>query len=89
MRKKQSPEAESKEKHGVRRTGPYAGFDYNLTICPLQSRLQHIYNGQPYARVDLNPILESTLSPSQGHWIWPQGVKIRLAVCGFDDLTIS
>ncbi len=33
--------------------GPYAGIDYNHTLCPLQSRLQHIYLGQPYARVDL------------------------------------
>jgi hypothetical protein len=31
--------------------GPYAGVDYNLTLC----RLQHIYHGQPYARVDLIP----------------------------------
>jgi|LakMenEpi03Aug12_release.lakeMendotaPanAssembly.Ray.scaffolds.fasta_scaffold5338210_1 hypothetical protein len=31
---------------------PYAGVDYNLTLCRLQSRLHHIYNGQPYARVD-------------------------------------
>jgi hypothetical protein len=23
--------------------GPYAGVDYNLTSCPLQSRLQRIY----------------------------------------------
>ncbi len=30
--------------------------DYNLTLCPLQSRVQHIYHGQPHARVDLNPI---------------------------------
>jgi hypothetical protein len=44
--------------------GPYAGFDSNFTLCPLQSRLQLIYHGQPYARVDLNP--ELTLSPSQG-----------------------
>ncbi len=35
--------------------GPYARVDYNLTLCPLQIRFQHIYNGQPYARVDLNP----------------------------------
>ncbi len=27
--------------------GPYAGVDYNFTLCPLQSRLQHIYHGQP------------------------------------------
>jgi hypothetical protein len=32
---------------------PYAGVDYNLTLCALQSRLQHIYHVQPYARVDL------------------------------------
>jgi hypothetical protein len=37
---------------------------------------QHIYHGQPYARVD-NPIPELTLSPSQGLWIWP-----RSSVCG-------
>ncbi len=28
--------------------GPYAGVDYNLNLCPLQSRLQRIYHGQPY-----------------------------------------
>jgi hypothetical protein len=38
--------------------GPYSGVDYNLTLCPLQSRLQHIYHGQSYARVDLNPMPE-------------------------------
>jgi hypothetical protein len=45
--------------------GPYA-------LRPLQSRFQHIYHGQPYARVDLNPMPESTLtlSPSHGLWIW-------------------
>jgi hypothetical protein len=32
--------------------GPYAGVDNNLTLCPLQSRLQHIYYEQPYAIVD-------------------------------------
>jgi hypothetical protein len=41
----------------------YAGVDYNLTLCPLQSRLQHIFNGQPYACVDLNPICQSRLYP--------------------------
>jgi hypothetical protein len=44
---------------------PYAGVDYNLTLCPLQNRLQHIYHGhwatlcqnrpEPYARVDFIP----------------------------------
>ncbi len=47
--------------------GPsYAGVDCNLTLGPLQNRLQHIYHEQVYVRVDLNPITESTLSPSQG-----------------------
>ncbi len=39
--------------------GPYAAVAYNLTLCPLESRLQHIYHGQPlpestltYARVN-------------------------------------
>ncbi len=40
--------------------GPYAGADYNLTLCPFQSQLQHIYHGQSYAestygRVDFIP----------------------------------
>jgi hypothetical protein len=36
-------------------TGPYAGVDYNLTLCRLQSRLKHMYHGQPYAKVDFIP----------------------------------
>jgi hypothetical protein len=40
-----------------------------LWIRPL-SRLQHIYRG--YLG---NPMSESTLSPSQGLWIWPLGVN--------------
>ncbi len=47
-------QAESKEK-----PWPYAGVDYNLTLCPPQSRLQHIYPGQPFARVDFIPQSES------------------------------
>jgi hypothetical protein len=39
--------AESNEKPGVY-MGPYAGVDYTLTFCPLQSRLKHIYHWQPY-----------------------------------------
>jgi hypothetical protein len=57
--------------------GPYAGVDFNLTICPLQSRLQQIYHGQPYARVDLNPMPGSILSHSQGLWIWPQECRLH------------
>ncbi len=44
--------------------GPYAGVDYNLTLSQLRSWLQHMHHGQPNARFDLNPIPESTLSPS-------------------------
>ncbi len=59
--------------------GPYAGVDYNLTLSRLQSQLQHIYHGQPYASVDFNPILETTLSPSQGLWIWPLHSFLHMA----------
>ncbi len=63
-------------------TGPYAGVDYNLTLCQLQSRLQHSLRlslretwcmgiGQPYTRVDLYPMAESTKSHSQEFGIWP------------------
>jgi hypothetical protein len=48
--------------------GSYAGVDCNLTLCPLQNRTMH---GQPYATIDLNPMPQSTLSPSQGLRIWP------------------
>jgi hypothetical protein len=34
--------------------GPYAVVDFISVLCPLQKRLQHIYHGQPYARVNLN-----------------------------------
>jgi hypothetical protein len=32
-------------------------------MSTIQSRLQHIYHGQPCARVDLNPICQSQLYP--------------------------
>ncbi len=46
-----STEAESIEKHGVWDPMP----ELTVTLCPLQSGLQHIYHGQLYARVDLIP----------------------------------
>jgi hypothetical protein len=41
----------------------YAGVDYNLTLCSLQSRLQHISHDISTLghRVDLNPMPESAL----------------------------
>ncbi len=38
--------------------GPYAGdlgVDYNLSLCQLQSRHQHVYHLQLYAEVELIP----------------------------------
>ncbi len=58
---------------------PYAGVDNNLTLCSLQSRLQHIYHRQPYARVDLNPMPESTLSLCQSRLYPPQSGTLDLA----------
>jgi hypothetical protein len=54
--------AEAESNENMENMGPYAGVDYNLTLCRLQSRLQHMYHGQPYARVDLNSMPEPTLS---------------------------
>jgi hypothetical protein len=54
---------------------PY-GIDCNLTL----GRLQDMYHGQPYARVDLNPMPESTLCPSQGLRIFPQMCRRLLSV---------
>jgi hypothetical protein len=46
--------------------GPYAGVDYNLTVCLLQSRLQHIYHWQPYAIIDHNPYARVDFIPQSG-----------------------
>jgi hypothetical protein len=44
--------------------GPYAGVDYNLTLCPLQSsRSQHIYRGQPYMPKSTLTLRQSRLYP--------------------------
>ncbi len=61
--------------------GPNARVDYNLTLYPLQSRLQQMYHGQPYARVDINHMPELTLSPSKGLRIWPLHVRVRELGC--------
>ncbi len=43
--------------------------ELTITSPNVHSRVDSNTMGQPYARVDLNPIPESTLSPSQGLWI--------------------
>jgi hypothetical protein len=65
-------EAESKEKHGV--WDPMSELTISLTLChcPLQSRLQHIYHGQPYAKVDPN-LCQSRLYPS----VWDFSLSVR------------
>ena len=57
--------------------GPYAGVDYkSITSRYIHSRVDSnkltMRIGQPFARADLNPMAESTFSPSQGLWFWPQ-----------------
>jgi hypothetical protein len=58
----QVTEAESKEKHGVGDPMPVLTIThgYNLTLCPLQSQLQHIYQRHP---MQSRAMPESTLSP--------------------------
>jgi hypothetical protein len=51
--------------------GPFTGVDYTLALCPLQSRLQLMYHGQPYARVDLNSMPESILTLCQSRFYPP------------------
>jgi hypothetical protein len=51
--------------------GPCAEVDYNLTLCPLQSLPQHVYQWQPYARTDLNPYARVDFIP--------QSVTLNLA----------
>jgi hypothetical protein len=60
--------------------------ELTLTSPYVQSRRQHIYHGQPYGRVDLNHMLESTLSPSQGLWIWSQLILFQVFN---DDITVK
>jgi hypothetical protein len=48
----QCTEVESKEKHSV--WDPVSEMT-DLSLCPIQSQLRHIYHGQLYARVDIIP----------------------------------
>ncbi len=45
--------------------GPYAGVDYNLTLCPLQSRLNTFTTG--------NPMPESTPFARVGFYLQVRG----------------
>jgi hypothetical protein len=50
-----------KQKHGVWDPLPELTLTSQITVCRGQSRLQHIYHGQPYARVNLNPSKDMAL----------------------------
>ncbi len=52
--------------------GPYAGFNYNLTLCPLQSPLQHMYYD--------NPKLASTLTLCQSR-LYPPVREFGFGLC--------
>ncbi len=54
--------------------GPYVGVDYNLTLCPLHSRLQHIYRS--------SPMTESTLTLCQSRLYSP----VRNFAFGFKEI---
>ncbi len=56
-----TPEAESKEIHGVWDTMPEKTI--TSPYGDSSGRLQHMYHWQPYARVNLNPMPELILSP--------------------------
>ncbi len=55
--------------------GAYVGVYYNLTLCPLQTESTQTHF--PWAGI------ESTLSLSQGLWIWPLVYKLSLPLSGF------
>jgi hypothetical protein len=69
-------EAESKEKHVVWDPMPELTITSPYVHSRVDSNTFSMSIGQPYAKVDLNPLAEWTLSPSQGLWIWPQKESI-------------
>jgi hypothetical protein len=52
--------------------GPYAGAASPYVHSRVDSNTLTMSKQPLQARVDLNPMPESTLSPSQGLWIWSQ-----------------
>ncbi len=72
-------EAESKEKHGV--WDPMPELTY-LTLCPLQSRLQHIYHRQLYVRVDFVPQSETLHLASVLYCMWDIGDRVDVKYGG-------
>ncbi len=66
--------------------GTHAGVDYNLTLCTPQGRLQHVYHGQPYARFDLNPMPESTLSLRHSR-LYPPVKDLGFGLCKCTEIT--
>jgi hypothetical protein len=50
--------------------------EFTITSPHVDSNTCTMGIGQPFARVDLNPMPELTLSPSQELRIWPLGVGV-------------
>jgi hypothetical protein len=72
-------EAESKEKHGV--WDPMPELTITITSHKVHPRVDSntfIYHGQPYARVYLNPMPESTLTLCQSQLYIPQSGTLDL-----------
>jgi hypothetical protein len=70
-----STEAESKEKHGVWDPMPELTITSPYVNSRVDSNTFTMGIGQPYARVDFDPMPKLTLFPSQGLWIWPRDYK--------------
>jgi hypothetical protein len=57
--------------------GPYAGVDYNLTLCSLQSRLQHMYHGHWATLCQIRPKAHARVDfiPQSGTWNLASGTS--------------
>jgi hypothetical protein len=51
------------------------GVDNNFTLCSLQSRLQHIFHGEPYARVVFIPRSRTLIWPHTKLAPWAMGME--------------
>jgi hypothetical protein len=77
-----SAEAESKEKHGVLDPMPEFTIASPYVHSRVNSNTFTMGIGQPYARVNLNPVPKSTLSPQSGSLDLPSGSgKFALSRC--------